>query len=105
MNTNTSTPKCRGLLATNPTKFATVPAVSPETALDEIAKLIELIVGTPASAVQPDQAFVADLAVDSLSMVELLEGLQNEVGLTLSPQEVAQVKRVSQLMRFIVERC
>ncbi|MEZ5113698.1 MAG: hypothetical protein R2693_09695 [Nocardioidaceae bacterium] len=50
--------------------------MSPETALDEIAKLIELIVGTPATArLQPDQAFaVADLAVDSLSMVELLEG-------------------------------
>ncbi len=105
MNINTSATKCRALLATNPSKFATVPAVSPETALDEIAKLIELIVGTPASAVQPDQAFVADLAVDSLSMVELLEGLQNEVGLTLTPEEVAQVKQVGQLMRFVVERC
>jgi acyl carrier protein len=83
--------------------FVTVPDVSPELALSEIANLVELIAGTPATKVQPDSAFVADLGVDSLSMVEILEGLQNSYGLVLTPKAVAEIKTVSQLMKPLVE--
>lgn len=77
--------------------------MSPELALSEIAQLVELIVGTPAARVQPDSTFVVDLEVDSLSMVELLEGLEQNHALRLRPNEVSQIKTVSHLMRLLVE--
>lgn len=77
--------------------------MSPELALSEIANLVELIAGTPATKVQPDSTFVVDLGVDSLSMVEMLEGLQNSHGIVLTPKQVAEIKTVNQLMNLLVQ--
>ncbi|HNJ79268.1 MAG TPA: phosphopantetheine-binding protein, partial [Marmoricola sp.] len=80
------------------------PPVTPEAALSEIAELVELITDTDAALVQPDSAFVADLGVDSLSMVEILEGLEQNHGLVLTPAEVAGIKKVSHLLKLLVAR-
>ena len=54
--------------------------------------------------VQESTAFVDDLAVDSLALVEYAMALEDEVHVRLSEDELAETRTVGQLLDLLVAR-
>ena len=55
-----------------------------------------------ADAVQPDQSFVADLEVDSLSLVEYTMDLEDEFGIELPEEELTDLTTIGAFLDLIV---
>ncbi len=67
----------------------------------ELAEIVEEIAGVPADDVQPDKQFVADLDVDSLSMVEIVVAAEEKFGVRIPDDEVKNLKTVGDAVSFI----
>lgn len=74
--------------------------VDPEL-LRAVGALIEAVTGTPASEVRPEHAFVDDLRVDSLSMLEVLEGCESRLGIRVGDEATAQLVHVGDLLDYL----
>ena len=67
----------------------------------ELADIVEEIAGVPADDVQSDKQFVADLDVDSLSMVEIVVAAEEKFGVRIPDDEVKNLKTVGDAVSFI----
>jgi acyl carrier protein len=67
----------------------------------ELAEIVEEVAGVPADDVQNDKAFVADLDVDSLSMVEIVVAAEEKFGVRIPDEEVKNLKTVGDAVTFI----
>jgi acyl carrier protein len=67
----------------------------------DLATIVEDVAGVPASDVQSDKAFVDDLDVDSLSMVEIVVAAEEKFGVRIPDDEVKNLKTVGDAVRFI----
>ena len=67
----------------------------------ELAAIVEEIAGVPADDVQLDKAFVADLDVDSLSMVEIVVAAEEKFGVRIPDDEVKNLKTVGDAVDYI----
>lgn len=67
----------------------------------ELAAIVEEIAGVPADDVQLDKAFVADLDVDSLSMVEIVVAAEEKFGVRIPDDEVKNLKTVGDAVNYI----
>jgi acyl carrier protein len=67
----------------------------------ELAEIVEEVAGVPADDVQPDKAFIADLDVDSLSMVEIVVAAEEKFGVRIPDDEVKNLKTVGDAVSFI----
>lgn len=67
----------------------------------ELAEIVEEVAGVPADDVQADKAFVADLDVDSLSMVEIVVAAEEKFGVHIPDDEVKNLKTVGDAVSFI----
>ena len=67
----------------------------------ELAEIVEEIAGVPADDVQPDKQFVADLDVDSLSMVEIATAVEDKFGVAIPDDELGNIKTVGDAISFI----
>jgi len=67
----------------------------------ELAEIVEEIAGVPAADVQPDKEFIADLDVDSLSMVEIVVAAEEKFGVRIPDDEVKNLKTVGDAVSFI----
>jgi acyl carrier protein len=67
----------------------------------ELAEIVEEIAGVPADDVQTDKQFVADLDVDSLSMVEIVVAAEEKFGVRIPDDEVKNLKTVGDAVSFI----
>jgi len=67
----------------------------------ELAEIVEEVAGVPADDVQTDKAFVADLDVDSLSMVEIVVAAEEKFGVRIPDDEVKNLKTVGDAVSFI----
>ena len=67
---------------------------------DKAVELLEV----DADAVQEDRSFVDDLGVDSLSLVELTMALEDELGITLPEDELADVATIGAFVDVIVAK-
>lgn len=77
--------------------------VDPER-LAQVASLVELVTGTPASEVRAEHRFVDDLRVDSLSMVEVLEGCEQRLGVPVPDEVTRQLVHVGDLVDWLVHQ-
>ena len=66
-----------------------------------LAEILEEVAGVPADDVQPDKEFVADLDVDSLSMVEIVVAAEEKFGVSIPDDEVKNLKTVGDAVAFI----
>jgi acyl carrier protein len=67
----------------------------------ELADIVEEIAGVPADDVQTDKQFVADLDVDSLSMVEIVVAAEEKFGVRIPDDEVKNLKTVGDAVNYI----
>ena len=70
--------------------------------LAEVASLVELVTGTPTEVVRPESRFVDDLRVDSLSMLEVLEGVERRLGARVADSAAPQLVHVGDLLDYLV---
>ncbi len=54
--------------------------------------------------VVPEARFIEDLGADSLDIVELIMGLEDEFGLEISDEEAEQIRTVGDAVKFIESR-
>lgn len=67
----------------------------------ELAAIVEEVAGVPADNVQPEKAFVDDLDVDSLSMVEIVVAAEEKFGVRIPDEEVKNLRTVGDAVDFI----
>jgi acyl carrier protein len=54
--------------------------------------------------VTPEARFIEDLGADSLDIVELIMGLEDEFGLEISDEEAEKIRTVGDAIKFIQEK-
>jgi acyl carrier protein len=67
---------------------------------DKAVEMLEV----EADQVQEDKSFVADLQVDSLSLVELTMDLEDEFGIELPEEELVDVKTIGAFVDVILAK-
>jgi acyl carrier protein len=67
----------------------------------ELADIVEEIAGVPADDVQTDKQFVADLDVDSLSMVEIVVAAEEKFGVRIPDDQVKNLRTVGDAVDYI----
>jgi len=69
--------------------------------LADLAAIVDEIAGVPADDVQLDKEFVADLDVDSLSMVEIVVAAEEKFSVRIPDDQVKNLKTVGDAVDFI----
>jgi acyl carrier protein len=72
------------------------------TVLLGLGELLGRITGRRAGPLEPGQRWVEDLRVDSLSMVELLEGASRHYGVAVAEEDTARFVVVGDLVDHLV---
>jgi len=80
------------------------PFVSSSEVLTQLAAIVELVTGLPVAEVQLERRFVDDLRIDSLSMVEILEGTSRQLGVRIEDEAAKDFVRVSDLVGYLTTR-
>ena len=85
-----------------------LPADGPRTGhsevLAELAEIVRLVTGRPVEDVQPDRTFVDDLRIDSLAMVEILEGARVRIDVRIDDEDAKDFVKVGDLISYIQNR-
>jgi acyl carrier protein len=81
------------------TKVATVP--SQEVLIAGIAEIIEEVTGIEPSEVTIDKAFIDDLDIDSLSMVEIAVQTEDKYGVKIPDEDLAGLRTVRDAVEYI----
>ena len=76
-------------------------ALQEQEILDGLGEIVNEIVGLPAEDVQPEKAFVDDLDIDSLSMVEIVVAAEERFGVKIPDEEVKKLKTVGDAVNYI----
>jgi acyl carrier protein len=67
----------------------------------ELAAIVEEIAGVSAADVQLDKEFIADLDVDSLSMVEIVVAAEEKFGVRIPDDQVKNLRTVGDAVDYI----
>lgn len=68
---------------------------------EKVAALIADQLGIDKDTVTPDKEVVKDFGADSLDIVEMLMGLEEEYGITISEEDAGNVKTVGDIVALI----
>ena len=69
--------------------------------LDGLAAIVNEVAGTPVADITPDKAFIDDLDVDSLSMVEVVVAAEEKFDVKIPDDEVKNLKTVGDAVAYI----
>ncbi|WP_456414470.1 MULTISPECIES: acyl carrier protein [Oceanithermus] len=72
--------------------------------LDKVKAVVVEKLGVEADKVTPEARFIEDLGADSLDIVELVMGLEDEFGLEISDEEAENIRTVGDAIKFIQEK-
>ena len=72
--------------------------------LRRLAEIVRLVTGREVSEVTPHRRFVDDLLIDSLSMVEILEGTAQHFGVLIEDEAAKDFVRVGDLVDYLSVR-
>ncbi len=67
----------------------------------DLAEIVNEVAGVDAADVQLDKAFVEDLDVDSLSMVEVVVEAEEKFGVKIPDSEVKNLRTVGDAVAYI----
>ncbi|MDB5044880.1 MAG: acyl carrier protein [Deinococcus sp.] len=68
---------------------------------DDVKEVIVEKLGVDAEKVTPEARFVEDLGADSLETVELIMGLEDKFGVTISDEDAESIRTVQAAVTFI----
>lgn len=66
-----------------------------------VARIVEAVTGLDAGQVLARHSFVDDLGVDSLGMLEVLEGVRVRLGVVVHDEAAAQLVHVGDLLDYL----
>jgi acyl carrier protein len=69
--------------------------------LEGLASIVNEVAGTPVADITPEKAFVDDLDIDSLSMVEVVMAAEDKFGVSIPDGEVKNLKTVGDAVSYI----
>lgn len=69
--------------------------------LSGLATIVNEVAGVPVDDVQLDKAFVDDLDIDSLSMVEVVMAAEDKWGVKIPDSEVKNLRTVGDAVAYI----
>ncbi len=69
--------------------------------LTGLAEIVNEVAGVPVDDIQLDKAFVDDLDIDSLSMVEVVMAAEDKWGVKIPDSEVKNLRTVGDAVVFI----
>jgi len=72
--------------------------------LPQLAEIIRVVTDTPVEDVHLDRTFVDELRIDSLAMVEILEGSARHFGVRIEDEDAKHFVRVGDLVDYIAQR-
>ncbi len=72
--------------------------------LEKVKAVVVEKLGVEPEKVTPDARFIEDLNADSLDIVELVMGLEDEFGLEISDEEAENIRTVGDAIKFIEEK-
>ena len=79
-------------------------AEASERVREQLAEIVRLVTGLPPQEVRLERRWVDDLRVDSLAMVEILEGAAVHFGVHLEDEAVKQLVHVGDLVDYLQAR-
>jgi len=78
---------------------------SPEPAvLPGLAQTINRVTGRPVGDIRPERTFVEDLRIDSIAMVEILEGAAVHFGVRIDDEDAKSFVAVEDLLSYLAAR-
>ena len=80
------------------------PATGSTAVLPQLAEIIRVVTDTPVEDVHLDRTFVDELRIDSLAMVEILEGSARHFGVRIEDEDAKYFVRVGDLVDYIARR-
>ena len=80
------------------------PATGSTAVLPQLAEIIRVVTDTPVEDVHLDRTFVDELRIDSLAMVEILEGSARHFGVPIEDEDAKRFVRVGDLVDYIARR-
>ena len=80
------------------------PAVDSPNILGGLAEIVRLVTGHDPHEVTLQRLFVDDLRIDSLSMVEILEGASEHFGVRIEDEAAKDFVRVGDLVDYLTAR-
>jgi acyl carrier protein len=81
----------------------TRPEAGPDV-LPGLAQVIGMVTEIPPDDVQPDRLFVDELGIDSLAMVEILEGTARHFDVRIEDEDAKDFIRVRDLTSYVAAR-
>jgi acyl carrier protein len=66
-----------------------------------LIEALEDVAGVPAEKVSPEMAFVEDLDLDSLSMVEVGVTVQDKLGVEIPDEDIMELKTVREFVAYL----
>ena len=69
--------------------------------LDGLAVIVNEVAGVPVADIQSDKAFIDDLDIDSLSMVEVVMAAEDKWGVKIPDSEVKNLRTVGDAVAYI----
>jgi acyl carrier protein len=75
-----------------------------EEVLPGLAEIVHQVTGRAPAEVQPDRLFVDELRIDSLAMVEILEGTAQHFAVRIEDEDAKHFVRVRDLASYVEAR-
>ena len=76
-------------------------ALTEQEILTGLGEIVDEVAGVPANQVTPEKAFVDDLDIDSLSMVEIAVGAQDKFGVEIPDDHLRDLKTVQDVIDYV----
>ena len=68
---------------------------------EQVKKIIMEQLGVTAEEVKPEASFVEDLGADSLDVVEILMAIEENFGVSVSDDEIPNLKTVRDIVEYV----
>ena len=80
------------------------PVTSSSDVLTTFAEIVRRVTGRPVAEIRPEHTFVDDLRIDSLAMVEILEGSARHFDVRIDDADAKYFVRVGDLVDYIARK-